>query len=213
MNSILLKPYAIASLIGAIIFSFNFIDLPLAQWVQQHQSMLPLPAIKTFSLLGKAVYPLSALFLLAIVARWRSINSLYQMAVVGIMAIIVAGITCDIAKVILGRARPIAFFTEQHFGFMWLQIHAKYWSFPSGHTTTTFAVVTVMTHYFRKWRWLLLIVAVSIAISRITLNKHYLSDVMMGAYLGTVMSLVVFYILENTTLGVRISDKFKLVSN
>ena len=57
-------------------------------------------------------------------------------------------------------------------------------SFPSGHTLTAFAISVCLIHFYPGMRPGLLFVAVSIAISRVILGMHFLSDVLVGAALG-----------------------------
>jgi membrane-associated phospholipid phosphatase len=60
-------------------------------------------------------------------------------------------------------------------------------SFPSGHSTSAFAVATVIAEQYKYKRWVP-VVAYSLAgltsLSRIEANKHWASDVFMGAVLG-----------------------------
>jgi len=61
------------------------------------------------------------------------------------------------------------------------------YSFPSGHTTVTFASATVLQRHFG---WKVGIpaygVAAYVAASRVEMNRHYLSDVAFGAALGII---------------------------
>jgi undecaprenyl-diphosphatase len=57
-------------------------------------------------------------------------------------------------------------------------------SFPSGHTMTAFAVALPMMLFYPELAAGLLLCAVSIALSRILLGMHFLSDVVAGALLG-----------------------------
>jgi membrane-associated phospholipid phosphatase len=60
-------------------------------------------------------------------------------------------------------------------------------SFPSGHASVTFATATVIERHL-GWRKALLGYAVAsyVAMSRIHDNRHYLSDVMFGAAVGSI---------------------------
>ena len=60
-------------------------------------------------------------------------------------------------------------------------------SFPSGHTITAFAVAASLGGFYPEMLPGLLFVAVSIAASRVVLGMHFLSDVLAGAALGTVL--------------------------
>jgi undecaprenyl-diphosphatase len=57
-------------------------------------------------------------------------------------------------------------------------------SFPSGHSITAFAVATPLSLYYPTLAVGLLFCAVSIAISRVILGLHFLSDVVAGCTLG-----------------------------
>lgn len=58
-------------------------------------------------------------------------------------------------------------------------------AFPSGHTTVSFASATVLQHHF-GWRAGIPVYALAsyVAVSRVQMKRHYLSDVAFGAALG-----------------------------
>jgi undecaprenyl-diphosphatase len=58
-------------------------------------------------------------------------------------------------------------------------------SFPSGHTMTAFAVAVPLSLFYPTFAVGLLFCALSIAMSRILLGMHFLSDVVAGALIGT----------------------------
>jgi undecaprenyl-diphosphatase len=58
-------------------------------------------------------------------------------------------------------------------------------SFPSGHTMTAFAVAIPLSMFYPTLTIGLLFCALSIAMSRILLGMHFLSDVVAGALIGT----------------------------
>jgi undecaprenyl-diphosphatase len=60
-------------------------------------------------------------------------------------------------------------------------------SFPSGHTITAFAAAISLGAFYPELFPGLLFCAISIAASRIVLGMHFLSDVLAGAALGTVL--------------------------
>ena len=57
-------------------------------------------------------------------------------------------------------------------------------SFPSGHTMTAFSIALVLCYFYRGVEVPLGFFACSIAISRIVLGMHFLSDVLAGAIIG-----------------------------
>lgn len=60
-------------------------------------------------------------------------------------------------------------------------------SFPSGHTITAFAMTLAVSSFYPAVLPVLLFCAVSIAVSRILLGMHFLSDVLAGAGLGSML--------------------------
>jgi len=60
-------------------------------------------------------------------------------------------------------------------------------SFPSGHTMTAFAVTIPLSLFYPDLTAGLLFCALSVAVSRILLGMHFLSDVVAGASIGGVV--------------------------
>jgi undecaprenyl-diphosphatase len=66
-------------------------------------------------------------------------------------------------------------------------------SFPSGHTMTAFAVAIPLSLFYPTLTIGLLFCALSIAMSRILLGLHFLSDVVAGALIGTGIGYLAFF--------------------
>jgi len=98
----------------------------------------------------------------------------------------VAGIGVFIAvKKLSGRKRPCEI--EPH---CWATLlPPDQFSFPSGHTITAFAVAISLAEFYPALLPALLFCALSVAISRILLGMHFLSDVVVGALIGTGLAL------------------------
>lgn len=60
-------------------------------------------------------------------------------------------------------------------------------SFPSDHTMTAFSIAVVLSLFYPQLEGVLFFTACSIALSRIVLGMHFLSDVVAGVGLGTVL--------------------------
>jgi undecaprenyl-diphosphatase len=83
-------------------------------------------------------------------------------------------------KKVCARKRPCAL--EQH---CWATLlPPDQFSFPSGHTITAFAMASSLSTFYPALLSGLLFCAVSIALSRILLGMHFLTDVLAGAALG-----------------------------
>lgn len=57
-------------------------------------------------------------------------------------------------------------------------------SFPSGHTLHAVCFTVIACSAFPLWSWVLVPFAVLVALSRLVLGLHYLSDVLVGALIG-----------------------------
>jgi membrane-associated phospholipid phosphatase len=104
-------------------------------------------------------------------------------------------------KAMTGRQRPsyadgedhwagprgfIKFFTSGNTG--------QYDAFPSGHTSTAFALATVVSLQYRHTVWVPIVaytLATGVGLSRMPLEKHWASDVLVGAVLGHVVARLV----------------------
>jgi undecaprenyl-diphosphatase len=93
-----------------------------------------------------------------------------------------------------GRKRPCAL--EPH---CWATLlPPDQFSFPSGHTITAFAVAVSLGSFYPALFPGLLFCALSVALSRILLGMHFLSDVVAGGVLGAILgytSAILFHIL------------------
>jgi len=114
--------------------------------------------------------------------RFTAIASAGSAALVGV------GIFTSVKK-ISGRKRPCEI--EPH---CWATLlPPDQFSFPSGHTITAFAVALGMSAFYPILSPLLIFCAISIAASRILLGMHFLSDVVVGAVIGTGLAIAGFH--------------------
>jgi membrane-associated phospholipid phosphatase len=107
-----------------------------------------------------------------------------------------AGLADDALKIVFGRARPYLWLAGDNSGFGFFRYSAKFASFPSGHTTTSFAAALalgILLPHYKPW---FLLAALLIGLSRIILDVHYLSDVIAGALLGAVVAVLLVNRLE-----------------
>lgn len=92
-------------------------------------------------------------------------------------------------KKITGRKRPCAI--EPH---CWATLlPPDHFSFPSGHSMTAFAVAVPLGMFYPDLVLGLLFCAFSIAVSRILLGMHFLSDVVAGSLLGAAIGFGVYF--------------------
>jgi undecaprenyl-diphosphatase len=109
-------------------------------------------------------------------------------AVASACALTISHIPVAIMKRLYPRQRPYLILNETKV----LQNPLKDHSFPSGHTTAVFSVVVPFLLAFPHLSFLLLPLAISVALSRIYLGLHYPSDVLAGCLLGTTVGILAF---------------------
>ena len=83
-------------------------------------------------------------------------------------------ISANVLKILVNRPRPETLFTPGY---------TESFSFPSSHTAIYWSLFLPLALAFPRWRWLLLAVPVLIALGRLVLGAHYLSDVWAAIWL------------------------------
>lgn len=68
------------------------------------------------------------------------------------------------------------------------------YSFPSGHSISAFAIALSIGLFYPELQVLLLLLAVLIAASRIVLGMHFLSDVLAGSLIGSLLGWASFHL-------------------
>jgi len=100
-------------------------------------------------------------------------------------AAIVGILVFKVLKKLSHRPRPCQY--EPH---CWAKIlPPDQFSFPAGHTMTAFSIALVVSYFYPSLEAPMYFLAVSIAISRVVLGMHFLSDVLAGAVLGSALGL------------------------
>ena len=124
--------------------------------------------------------------------------------ILSLLCLIVAWLVNDfILKEIFARTRPY----EVIEGLTHLGKAEGSFSFPSGHTNASFAAAFGLTAGFGKkgaWSYVL---ATLIAFSRCYVGVHYLTDILAGMIVGTVMAFVAYKLFEY--LAPRIEENLK----
>ena len=115
----------------------------------------------------------------------------------GYELIMTAGIdiaVTQILKKVFNRTRP----EDKYPGVIFPATLSHDKSFPSGHTSLAFSMATTLTLQYKKWYVIVpaYLWASSVGYSRMYLGKHYPSDVLAGAVLGTGSSWL-SYIISN----------------
>lgn len=164
---------------------YHLIDFRFMLYLHNSRPQWLISVMDRITMLGKGWFAAAITIILGTIAYINKNAKRFKQLTRLLIAIILSGIICNIFKIILGRARPEMWFKHHMYGFYFFKTNASMWSFPSGHCTTaaTFFVGLAILYPRFKWMWLTLMILV--AISRFTLLHHYVSDTMIGLWLGT----------------------------
>ena len=148
-----------------------------------------------FTFLGDGIFAL-ILSLLFLIFKKKKASFLT------LITFVFSGLVAQLIKNIAQNPRPKLFFKpDVYVHFIDGVTVSNNFSFPSGHTTTAFAVVTLIVLIAEKKiiQLPLLLIAILIGYSRIYLGQHFLLDVIAGAFIGAISTLITVYFAEKWT--------------
>ena len=157
-------------------------------WVNRFQRFKPLTsAFRSISHTGDG-YLYGSLLVLALVSQ--EIQNIIWAKVV-ILAFLIELPCFVLLKLLVKRGRPFTRFSE-----CLRAVDPKdEFSMPSGHAAGAFLVANLVANFYTDFAALAYVWAILIALSRVFLGVHYPTDIMAGAVLGLVCSLVSLSIL------------------
>jgi len=175
--------------LGLIFWGLLQLDLPLARFLRSVQLPWLELAGDVGSRLGSgAILAVLSGVLLAI-GLARKQPAFRRAGVGSLIAHAAAALSVQALKHLIGRPRPrMTHGGGFQFGPSW---DAGLDSFPSGHTTASFAVAAVLARQFPRIGWMFYGIASLIAASRILRGSHFPTDVMGGVGLGLLAGYVV----------------------
>jgi membrane-associated phospholipid phosphatase len=127
-------------------------------------------------------------------------------------AVAVSNLVTEVLKYSVGRGRPFVGGEANAFHFSHFAGNPAYYSFPSGHATTAFALAFAVSVVWPKARVAMAVYAIVIAATRLVLVAHHPSDVVAGALVGIVGAMFVRYWFAARRLGFAIQRDGSIVS-
>jgi len=104
----------------------------------------------------------------------------------------------DLLKYVFGRYWPDTWINgnpslivHNAYGFHFFQKGSEYSSFPSGHTTVTFAFFCVFVYFYPKFKNYFYIPMFLLGLGQVLKHYHFLSDVVAGGFLGWVVAITI----------------------
>jgi membrane-associated phospholipid phosphatase len=166
-------------------------DLPVVRYVRSVTIHLPwdqltVPWMAFTSDTGDWIgqgWHLTAFSILLLAVAWAFEKSAVTMAAIqSLIAHGIAAVSANGLKHLISRPRPK--FTHSGDWQMSVSLASGWDSFPSGHSTASFAVATVLAKRFPVFGPLCIGVATFVALSRVLRGSHFPTDVVGGAALG-----------------------------
>jgi membrane-associated phospholipid phosphatase len=139
--------------------------------------------------LGDGLFAVIVILLFLLLRRWSQALQL-------LTAFLLSALLAQILKSFFSMPRPKQFFAPGQYAFFITGVtHTGFASFPSGHSTSIFALATLLALFEKnkKANVVYLLVAVAVGYSRIYLGQHFLGDVLMGAFIGMVVAVGVYW--------------------
>ena len=166
-------------------------DLPVTKYVRSVTVHLPwdqltIPWMAFSSNAGDWIgqgWRLASLSLLLLALAWAFEKPVLRLAAIqSLVAHGIAAVAANVLKHLVGRPRPK--FVHSGDWQMTISWVSGLDSFPSGHSTASFAVATVLAKRFPAWGPLCISAAVFVALSRVLRGSHFPTDVVGGAVVG-----------------------------
>lgn len=191
------KPIVAISYACVVVLFFVYFDKPLTSYFYNLNLRASVPILSYVTRLGLGILYLPTFLFVALFFRYIHKNPKGEACGWFLfLCLIVPSTICLFLKVSLGRARPSMFFEAQQYGFYGFNLNPHYWSFPSGHTTTIMGVVMGLSIVFPRYIYPLMLTGVVVTLSRVLLTHHYVSDVLIAAYLTLIEIGLMLYLLR-----------------
>ena len=163
---------------------------------------LPLWVIDTFNEItdfgqgGWFLIPVGTFIVLAAILATPAAGRIGNLVIVSLivrlefvfLAVALPGLTVTIVKRLIGRVRPSDLGPFAYMPWSWQPAYA---SMPSGHATTACAAAIAIGAVWPKARVPMWIFAVVIALSRVVITAHYVSDVIAAGFVGAFGAILV----------------------
>jgi len=171
---------------------------------------------------GKDEYVLAVLaaLLIAIAIASPALRGIQRSLLLGLgtrlqfifCAVAFSNLVTEVLKYCIGRGRPFVGGEANAFHFSHFAGNPAYYSFPSGHATTAFALAFAVGVVWPRARVAMVVYALIIAATRLVLLAHHPSDVVAGAMVGIVGAMFVRYWFAARRLGFAIQRDGSIVS-
>lgn len=170
-------------------------EFTILHWFAGLHNAILNPIMYGFTMLGEA----GILWIILALLGFTILPKKYRkVALTMSIALILSLIMCNgVMKNIFHRVRPFiqdpTLVQTELFG-IFSTIHD--WSFPSGHTSASFAAALACFMWYKKEGTVMIVIAALISISRLYLTVHFPTDVLASLILGSLYGILSYYIVR-----------------
>lgn len=192
------QTHAFGAVLVLSILSYVFIDIPALKWFLTFDLKLHL-VVKWIADWGRQVFSavpsgvaFIALWLAAHHPRFSAarekLKAWSMLPLFIFVALSATGILSQIMKISFGRMRPLHYYRyDRHdYGFAWFEFGGSFQSFPSGHAVTIATLMAALYFIWPRYLALYLVLGTVMIAARAMETAHYISDVMIGSYIGII---------------------------
>lgn len=160
-------------------------DQNIQQLVHESDTALEKKALIPFQYMGKSNVAVGMGLSLYTIGLFSSKDYFRETMREMLSATMLAGLLNGTLKITLGRSRP--FLDKGPYDYTFFSFKDEKWSLPSAHTTTAFAIASVISKRYPHWITSVGVytVATLTGVQRIVSDNHWASDVFLGALLGS----------------------------
>ena len=168
-------------IIGIISF---FYDAQIALFFKSIQN----PLLTSFFRIFDSLSSMLIVYAILIFLVWKKTK--FKWSIPFAVTLILTILISSLIKLLVMRNRPDGMIE------MIPLLNLRDYSFPSNHTSVIFSTLPILDKEFKKLKYIWIVFAILIAISRLYLGVHYLSDVIFGGILGYLVGLSVLFVKE-----------------
>ncbi|MEZ0485747.1 phosphatase PAP2 family protein [Fibrella aquatica] len=165
----------------------------LIRFVNEHNSLIGDALFPYLTYLGDGGFVIVVGVLVLVLNRRAGGLILASFAISGLISLFLKWV------VFPERLRPLRYFEHSNWQYHLIKdLHInEYNSFPSGHTTSAFALYSMLVFLWRRkaWGWLGTLLGAVAGYSRVYLFQHFVEDAFVGSLLGvlTSVAIVLYY--------------------
>lgn len=181
-----------------------WVDIPVIKYVQSMKNPVVDKVFYYINILSNGIFLfpfLVTLYTAAVIYKNKRLKIFIESSILGLL---ISGLVIQIMKILILRARPstnLGAFSFLNYTEMYLKgkfFHPIFTSMPSGHAGNISVLAICGWMAMRdRMKYLLLLLPLFVAVSRMIHNKHWLSDVFAGTIIGAYIGFVVFKSIKN----------------